>query len=330
MSKKLDIKEKTDIFVSVVLVLRPESKSSSTYVRKLFKHLDTAYTNFEIIVVDNGVSMAEFEKIAILLNKLPCIRIIKLSQNLRFDAALFAGLDVSIGDFVCTLDPLTDDIHSIPSIINKNRIYDVVQGVSNTSMSGVLSTEWGRKAFYWYNRKYIGIDIPLNATYHASYSRRAINSLTAQSGRHTRRVRHMARRIGYGYATMPYETLRTTTSQRKLRTSVVEALEIVSSYSTHPLRFVAWLGLVAGGLNVLYAVYALVLFLTGSELEPGWTSTSMQTSLMFFILFLILTILSEYIGRILTETQRDPQYYISDELSSSVSIANADRKNTTN
>ena len=328
-SRVLEKKELQDIFVSVVIVVRPETEDLDKYVRGLFKLLNTSYTNYEIIVVDNGANVNEFQLIANLLDELPCVRLIRLSQNFKFDTALFAGLDVSIGDYVCTLDIATDPVNNIKRLVEKNKTVDVVQGVSEIPIKGVFGTQIGRRLFYWYNRKYIGIDIPLNATYHSSYSRRAINSLTAQSGRHHRHIRHMARRIGFNYEVMPYVPLINPSSQRKLRTGIVEALEIVTSYSTHPLRFVTWLGVIAGTVNVLYAVYVLILNIAGFNLTPGWTSTSMQLSLMFFILFAVLVILAEYIGRILTETHRDPQYLIADELTSTVSIADVNRKNTT-
>jgi glycosyltransferase involved in cell wall biosynthesis len=329
--KKTELKnrELKDIFVSAVVVLRPETEDIGKYIRQLFKVLNDNYTNFEIIIVDNGATTKEFQVVAGLLDELPCIRLIRLSQNFKYDTALFAGLDVSIGDYVCTLDPEIDSPSNITSLVEKNTSHDVVQGVSSVPITGVFGTQAGRKLFYWYNRKYVGIDIPLNATYHASYSRRAINSLTSLSGRHSRHVRHMARKIGYSYDIFCYNPLKNPGSQRKLNTSVIEALEIISSYSTHPLRFVTWLGVSASAINVVYALYVLILNLAGSSLAPGWTSTSMQLSLMFFIMFIVLTIISEYIGRILTETHRDPQYYIADELTSTVAMANMDRKNTT-
>lgn len=318
-----------DIFVSVVIVMRPETEAIALYIQNLFKLLNNLYTNFEIIIVDNGVVQKEFDSIVKLLDKVPCMRLIRLSQQFRFDSALYAGLDVSIGDYVCTIDPVIDDIKDIAALISKNKVNDVVQGVSSIPVKGAFGMQIGRKLFYWYNRRYIGIDIPLNATHHASYTRRAINSLTASSSRHHRHVRHMARRIGYGYTTHLYVPMKNPSSQRNIKTSIIEALEIATSYSTHPLRFVTWLGVIAGTLNVLYAGYILVLNLFRSDLAPGWTSTSMQLSLMFFVLFMILIILAEYIGRILSESHQDPQYLISDELTSTVAVADLDRRNVT-
>jgi len=319
--------ELQDIFVSTVIVLRPELEGVEKYVKKLFELLNNSYTNFEIVIVDNGASDTELSAVTGLLASIPCIRLIRLSQQFKYDTAIFAGLDVSIGDYVCTLDPATDAIDEIPFFIKENQEHDVVQGESKVPIKSVFGTQIGRKVFYWYNRKYIGIDIPLNATYYASYSRRAINALTASSSRHSRHVRHMARRIGRSYVIHPYAPLKNPASERKLRTGIVDGLEIITSYSTHPLRFVTWLAVIAGGINVLYAFYVLILNLTRTDIAAGWTSTSMQLSLMFFILFMVLILLSEYIGRILTEIHREPSYYISDELTSTVAIADTNRKN---
>lgn len=327
MNKKIN--QKLDVFVSTVIVMRPETKGVGNYIQDVFKVLNNNYTNFEIIVVDNGAELHEFQKVAELLDKVPCVRLIRLAQSFKYDTALFAGLDVSIGDYVCTLDPATDDAKNIPALVEVNTVNDVVQGVSSVPIKGVFGTQIGRRLFYWYNRKHLGIDIPLNATYHASYSRRAINSLTAQTNRNQRHVRHMARRVGLGYVVHEYKPTQNPSSQRKLKTSIVEALEIATSYSSHPLRFVTWLGVIAGALNVLYALYVVILNLLGYSLTPGWSSTSMQLSLMFFILFMVLIIMSEYIGRILIETHREPQYLITDELTSTVAIADTERKNTT-
>lgn len=319
-------KKLQDVFVSTVLVVRPESINISKYITKLQSILSTNYTNYEIIVVDNEAPVGEFESVVAMLDKLPCIRVVKLSQQFKYDTAVFAGLEVSIGDYVCTLDPAIDPVNIVTSLVAINQSKDVVQGVSLMPIQGVFGSRLGRRLFYWYNRKYVGIDIPLNATYCASYSRRAINSLTT-AGRNHRHVRHLARRIGYGYTTLEYTPLQNPNNQRRLKTGAIEALEIVTSYSTHPLRFVTWLGIIAGGINVIYACYVVVLNLFVTKLAPGWTSTSMQLSLMFFVLFMIMIILSEYIGRILVELHSGPNYYIADELVSTVAIADVNRKN---
>ncbi len=320
------VREIQDIFVSVVVVLKPESNNVDQYISNIFKVLNSNYTNYEIIVIDNGASFDEINSVVALLGNTPCIRVVKLSQQFKYDTAIFAGLEVSIGDYVCTLDSTMDPVDDIVRFITKSQSFDIVQGISNVPISGVFGSSLGRRLFYWYNRKYLGIDISVNATYLACYSRRAINFLTTNS-RNGRYIRHSARRIGSGYSTLDYSPVNNPSNQRSLRTGIIEALEITTSYSTHPLRFVTWLGLIAGLVNVLYAIYVLSINLYRSDLTPGWTSTSMQLSLMFFVLFMIMIILAEYIGRILAESYNDPNYLVSDELVSTVALADTDRRN---
>ena len=48
---------------------------------------------------------------------------------------------------------------------------------------------------------------------------------------------------------------------------------------------------------------------------------------MFFLLFMFLVVLAEYVGKILKEARDDASYIVMDELSSTVSIADTERKN---
>lgn len=326
--KKNKAVEQQDIFVSTVVVAKADTEKLTNYIVELADTLAIRYTNYEIIIVDNGVDDSEVSQLADTLLNIPCIRIIRLAQRFKHDTALFAGLQVSIGDFVCTLDPTLDPVGAVPQLVAKNQTKDVVQGVSDLSTNGSWIGLMGRKLFYWYNRKYIGIDVPANATFLASYSRKAVNALT-QSTRSQYHIRHLARRVGYAYVLFPYMPTQNPRSDRKLKHGIIEALEISISYSVHPLRFVTGLGVLASLINGIYAIYVVLLNVFDQQIAEGWTTTSLQLSLMFFILFIAIVIIAEYIGRILTESYKDPQYYVTDELTSTVSLANAEKRNVT-
>lgn len=320
--------KKQDIFVSAVVIAKAEACDLAKYVSSLSRHLKNYYTNYEILVIDNRATIEEIASVNKLLVKLPCIRLIRLSRQYKHDTAVFTGLEAAIGDFVVILDPVLDPIEDVSKIVETNRSYDIVQGVSTIPIKGVFGTDTGRRLFYWYNRKYLGIDIPLQSTYFMSLNRRAVSAITATK-RHDRHVRHLSKAIGYKFITFNYEPLENPSSQRSLRTGAIQAIEIVSSYSTHPLRLVTWLGFLAGCVNLIYGIYVLIVAFFNNNVEPGWTTMSMQLSAMFFVLFTILVVFSEYIGRILSESRQDPHYLIMDEFSSTVSLADVERKNIT-
>lgn len=317
-----------DLFVSVVVIAKSEVTDLADFVNRLSRQLSGAYENYEILVVDNNAPKAEVVAVHDLLTELPCIRLIRLSRQYKHDTAIFTGLEAAIGDYVVVMDPIIDPLTELVKIVEANKSADILQGVSTRPIRGVFGIDTGRKLFYWYNKKYLNIDIPLQSTYFMSLNRRAISAITS-SNRHDRHVRHLSQAIGYTFETYNYEPLINPSSQRNLRTGIVQALEIVSSYSTHPLRFVTWLGLIAGIVNLVYAVYVLVVVFARHDVAPGWTTLSLQSSGMFFILFAILVVISEYIGRILSESRQDPRYFIMDEFSSTISLADAERKNVT-
>lgn len=315
-----------DIFVSVVVGARAEYSSLDKYIAELSELLAAKYENYEIIVIDNALSGAAVQRVATMLGELPCIRLIRLSREYGYDTALMAGIQGAIGDYVVLANPSLDPISEIPGIVEKNKSYDIVNGVAAVAEDTMLRSGAGRQLFYWYNRRHLGINIPANATYFIALSRRAVRSIAA-TNRHDGHIRHLIRQVGYGCETYRYETKEDPTQSHSLKTGVFEALDIVTSHSTQPLRFMSWIGVLASAINLFYAFYVLCVALFKQDIAAGWTTMSLQLSGMFFLLFMFMVILAEYIGKILKEARNDAPYIVMDELSSTVSIADTKRKN---
>jgi hypothetical protein len=101
---------------------------------------------------------------------------------------------------------------------------------------------------------------------------------------------------------------------------VASVANLIVNNSIAPLRFAALLGLIASFLNLLYVIYIVVVtILRDGRLAEGWLTTSLTTTTMFLMLFLILAILAEYIGRLLEESKDEPLYFIESEDHSTVS-----------
>ncbi len=100
--------------------------------------------------------------------------------------------------------------------------------------------------------------------------------------------------------------------------SLRRAVDILISHSAAPLRWTAGLGLLASFGNLIYLLYVFIVLLIKEKLAEGWLTTSVLMSTMFFGLFLILTVLSEYVARIMEELQGRPLYFIEMEAESTV------------
>lgn len=319
--------KKKDVLVTTVLVADQYAQSVAKKAKDIGDILKQRYANYEVIIVDNDMPARQFNDLQKALNTTPCLRIIRLSKTHDTDTAIFAGVDAAIGDYVCTLYG-KDPIKLIPDFIEKAMGADIVFGVSRNLKRHTFIERLGARIFYWYSRKHLRLNIPSGSTYFICMNRMAANALT-RSGRHMRHIRHMAKYVGFKAVNYKYDLPESGRiySKNKLGPLIAKAIDLISNYSQHPLRFVSYLGIFGGLLNILYAIYVVIVNLSVKDVAKGWTTLSLQTSLMFFLLFMVMAVLAEYIGRILEESRQEPPYHITKELSSKVGIADEKRLN---
>jgi len=319
----------SDIFVSAVLVMDSETNEVAIRVQSAAKTLRIKYSNYEVLIIDNGLSDYQLNALRKLLPSVPCIRIIRLSKVYTTDTAIFAGIEASIGDYVVTLYN-SDPVELIPDFVRLAQKHDIVQGVAINLRRKNIFESTGAKIFYWYSKKYLRIDVPNGSTLYLSMNRTAANALT-RSGRAVRHVRHMAQRVGFNTTTYEYSLPEDQRLYSRANTASLtfQAIDLISNYSNHPLRVLSYFGFFAGLVNVAYAAYVLIVNISDDNVAKGWTTLSLQSAFMFFILFMILAVLAEYIGKILSETQKEPDYHLLQELVSTTSVADQNRLNVT-
>ena len=118
--------------------------------------------------------------------------------------------------------------------------------------------------------------------------------------------------MGYPVAWVPFESRNRLRGESKytLKKMVLFALDGITSFSLVPLR----LGILIGGLTSLVAfaelAYALTMKLSGGPTVPGWASAVSIVSFLFGVLFILLGLIGEYVGRILIEVRRRPRFLV--------------------
>jgi hypothetical protein len=102
----------------------------------------------------------------------------------------------------------------------------------------------------------------------------------------------------------------------KLRESLSRGIQLVTSSSEHPLRLTTSLSAFGAFASFAYSVYVVLIWAFKEDVAPGWVSLSMQQSGMFFLISLVLLVLSEYVLEISRKANSGPAYYIANELTS--------------
>ena len=318
-----------DCFVSVVAPLGSDSAIVEAFVAEVMGVLRDNYANYELVLVDDGSGDDTALKVAALLNAYECIRLIRLSRRFSLEVAIAAGLDSAIGDYVVVMLPNSDPPRLIPDMIRDSRSrHGIVFGVRADRSDQPPLTRAAIGLFYWCAKRFLKLAIPENATYFLVMNRQAVNAITRIKDKH-RHLRVLSAYVGYDSKSFVYQPINRHggSSRRSFFEVVNVAIDIIVANSIHPLRLVSWLGLFAGTVNAAYVCYILGIYLFKPDVAPGWTTLSLQTAGMFFLVFLVLTILSEYVGHILDELRDRPLYYILEEKNSSVLIPDQERRN---
>ncbi|MDB6138175.1 MAG: glycosyl transferase family 2 [Verrucomicrobiaceae bacterium] len=320
---------RNDLLVSVILPLQDDARILDSVVRETSKVLADHYTHHEIILVADG-SDAETCIIArAVTHSVPAVRLIMLSREFGREMSVLAGLESSIGDYVVVLIPETDPPSLIPEMVARCREVDgMVLGVDRDDHRVGLVRRTLKRLFHSYMRRSLKTELLPGCTDFCVMGRRMVNALT-QFRESYRQLRLLSATVGYHRAPFPY-TLISRTGRNTRRSFIQElhqALEMVVAHSRQPLRIVSWLGWIAGFINILYTLYVVLVYLLKKDVAPGWTSQSFMQGVMFFCLFTLLSILSEYIGRILEESRGRPLYFVTDEMNSPVVDPACDRPN---
>jgi len=320
----------SDCFVSVVAPLSDDADIVDDFLSELISVLRENYANYEVVLVDDGSRDDTCEHVSKVLAREGGIRLIRLTRHFGSEVAITAGLESVIGDYIAVIRPDSDPPKLIPAMVARARRGEgIVAGMRKGSRQGEgVVTRAGAKAFFWLCNRVLKLEIVENATAFRVMSRQSVNALIQMKDR-LRHIQTMVAYVGYADQALEYEPIsrRGKPSGRRLFEAIDLAINILVARSTHPLRVVSWMGLSISVLSLLYVGYVLVVYLSGADLPRGWVTTSVQTSILFFFVFLTLTALCEYVGRILAEIQDRPLYYVREERSSPAIVSNADRKN---
>jgi dolichol-phosphate mannosyltransferase len=315
-------------FVSVVAPIYNPEEFLESFVQSVGDILARDHRYYEIILVDDGSTSLDPLRVRRLLDEHSNVRLLRLSRRFGEEQAILAGLDVALGDHVVTLAPGADPPELIPRFLAAAREgADVVLGVRTSRREDAWWLRLGATFFYGYVRRVLEFELPAHATHFRCLSRQAIHAL-AQLRRARTRLRVFTTFVGFAPQFVAYEQIGATalSHSRTPSEAIGTAMAIVMDNSPHPLRLVAGIGLAAATLNLLYALYVIVVYLVRREVAPGWATLSLTTAVQFFALALVIAVLCEYVGRLSTRLQDVPSYYVRAEETSAVMLAR-DRRN---
>lgn len=331
-----DQRRMEEIFVSVVMPVRETAAFIAGYIDRMTKVMSGAFDHYEVITVDDGSADGTVATIKAAQRQVPRVTLLVLSQlgvarRSVADTAIIAGLDKAIGDFVVILDPRLDQPELIPQMVQATlEGADIVYALPEDRLTGNGLANIMANFFIRTIGRAKGIELPMAISSCRLLSRSALNFILKSADRH--RILILAPAMsGYEHATISYKReypgisgdpkvrhLAPSGGFRAAWRSVQRALDLVFAVSVTPLRAVSLLALIMSAVTLLYSIYVLGFWALSDSTEPGWVSLSLQISGLFFMMSLVLSVMSEYLLRTLENTGHRPLYFLTEQSQSDI------------
>lgn len=318
-----------DNIVSIIVITQNDEAIIEKSLRDINEVLSKKYHYYEIIVIDNCSEDNTLEEIRKHYQKNSHVRTIKLSKNYPAEIALTAGLDSCIGDYAVWFNIYTDPPPMIPILIDKLISgYNIVMGKYNDNL---IHKDSFSKLFLFLVKKLSNHEFYYDSSYLIGLNRKTINSITSIR-RRSRNFGYINNLIGYKRTVINYKPLKNNLPRIKTETFfqlIWRVTDSIISNSYKPIRILVMLGMLISFAFLIYVFIIAILTITLNEsfAPKGWISISSVMGTMFFLLFSLLSLISEYIIRVLDESRNEPLYFIADEMDQSIISVNKDKLN---
>ena len=302
--------------LSIVIPVYNEEGNLRQLLRELDEVLESLELECEIVFVDDGSSDQTWETIESLHKKNNLVKGLRLSRNFGHQYALLAGLANAKGDAVISMDgDLQHPVAVIPELVNEWRRGNMIVHTRRLDPPSLSIFKKITSKLYYKIFSYLsGVEIEGGMADFRLLDRQVVREILELSEEGLF-FRGIVRWVGYGSTTVPYTSNErfSGTSKYSLKKMMRLAWNGITSFSIVPLRLGIFLGFVTSLIAFAEIIYAIGVKIFTNSAVPGWASAVSVISFLFGVLFILLGIVGEYIGRILVEVRQRPRYLIAEQ-----------------
>lgn len=287
-------------FISAVVYVYNREKEIYKFLSSLNKKLCENFEKYEIICVNDASTDKSVEEIKKVASKIKgsVVSVLNMSFFQGMESAMYAGVDLAIGDFVYEFDEM-DFSYSMELIMDvyyrSLQGYDIVSAAPPRKVQKITS-----KFFYRVFNKASHTQYLLQTESFRLLSRRGINRIRSISNTIPYRKAIYAN-CGLKVDTLLYESkelLQKNTDKNSFRKQKETATDAIVLYTDIAYHMSIGFSMIMMFLTVLIGLYTVGVYVIGRPVA-GWTTTMLFLSFAFCGLFVILTIIIKYMSIIL-------------------------------
>lgn len=310
--------EVPQIELSIIIPLLNEEENILEIYRQLIDVLDPSLVStHEIIFVDDGSRDRSWQIIQELHEQDARVVGLRFSRNFGHQKALKAGLDHACGQAVITMDcDLQHPPSLIPLMIQKWREgFDTINMVrtatENIGFFKNLASKFGYQVINFCS----DIQIQPGGSDFRLLDRKVVEQIK-QLHEDQLMLRGIVNWLGFRILHLDYKAddRFAGTPQYTFRKSLALMISGVMSFSTQPLRFAVYLGLLGAAGSFLYGIYLFYRWFFYGMPVSGWVTIVLLILLVGGVILLVLGIIGEYVARIYENSKRRPEYILHESI----------------
>lgn len=301
--------------ISIIVPCWNEEESIPLFYEEITKTAkEMSKVEFEFIFINDGSKDKTLEQFRILAKKDDRVRYVSFSRNFGKEAAMYAGLEKSTGDYVAIMDvDLQDPPYLLPTMLEgiEKDGFDCI-ATKSTSRNGYsflrkTFTKW----FYQIIGKLSKTEMIPGARDFRLMTRQMVNAIIEMK-EYNRYSKGLFSFVGFDTKWIEFENQdrvagKSTFNFKRLFSY---AMEGIVAFSTTPLVFAALLGILFCLVAFILIVVIIVKTLVWGDPVSGWPSLVCIIFLVSGLQLFCTGIIGEYLAKTYLETKKRPIYIV--------------------
>jgi len=274
--------------------------------------------DFEFIFVDDGSRDNTLEKLKKISKKDDRVRYISFSRNFGKEAAIYAGFEKSLGNYVAMMDA---DMQDPPYLLEEmyatlqTEEYDNVATRRVTRKGEPLIRSFFARQFYKIINKISNADIVDGARDYRLMNRKMVNAVLSLK-EYNRFSKGIFGWVGFRTKWLPYENVERVAGETKWSfwKLFVYSLEGIVAFSTIPLSIASIIGMICCLFSTVFIVVIILKTLIWGDPVSGWPSIACLILFIGGIQLFSIGVLGKYISRTYLEVKNRPLFIVREQI----------------
>ena len=302
--------------ISIIVPSYNEEKALPLFYEELTKNISKFPKNvkFEIIFVNDGSKDDTLSVIKDLQKKDSNVHYISFSRNFGKEAAIFAGLENSTGDYVTLMDA---DLQDPPALLLemyetlKNEDFDAVGTRRITREGEPIIRSFFARMFYKIINKMTSFEMVDGARDYVFMKRKVVDAIISLK-EYNRYSKGLFSFVGFKVKWLEYKNIQRVAGETKWSffKLMKYALEGITAFSTTPLILSSIIGLIFCIVSFLLILVIIFKTLILGDPTSGWPSLVCIIFMVSGIQLFSLGIIGQYLSKTYLEVKRRPIYIV--------------------